>query len=168
MTAPTSAEVMEAHRQRVVSLRADKAEAAVLDIPEPEVLAHVVDWTEKSWPMGMRTIGNLAVKQGFVVRASHCRGPWIGGQPLQVLRICDSILLRLTHPDGRRASALWLTDGHGDWGLECMFLITPWLQMVKSAPFKDYLKTPRDETHVEGSDTTLSMEVVDLNPLDVS
>ncbi len=140
--------------------------AEVLVIPEPEVRAHVIDWTEKTWPQGMRTIGNLAVKQGFQVRASHARGPWIGDTPLRVLRICDSVLLRFSHTDGRRASGLWLTDGHGDWGLECLFLITPWLQMVKSAPFKDYLKTPR-VPEGETPQVVTDEAVVDLDAYDV-
>ncbi len=143
--------------------------AEVLVIPEPEVRAHEVDWTDKAtWPQGARTIGNLAVKHGFSVRASHARGPWIGDTPLRVLRICDSLLLRMRHDDGRRASALWLTDGHGDWGLECAFILTPWLQMVKSAPFKDYLKTPREQTGSETGTDVTQEEVVDLASYDVA
>jgi hypothetical protein len=152
---------------KAVSQAAVDKKAEVLVIPEPEVRAHPVDWTDKaSWPQGARTIGNLATKQGFQVSASHARGPWIGDTPLRVLRICDSLLLRMRHDDGRRASALWLTDAHGDWGLECAFVLTPWLQMVKSAPFKDYLKTPRvDEP--ETSEAVTDDAVVDLDAYDV-
>lgn len=140
------------------------AERPPLVIPPPEVPAHIITWTQKTWPQGMRTIGNLAARQGFSVVGSHARGPYIGDVPLQVMRICDSVLLRMRHDDGRRASALWMTDNHGDWGLECMFLLTPWLQQVKSATFKDYLKTPRDP---EEPTTVPEQAPVDLAAFDV-
>lgn len=139
----------------------------VLVIPEPEVRAHPVDWTEKTWPQGMRTIGNLAVRQGFTVTASHARGPYIGDVPLRVMRICDSILLRFRHDDGRRASALWMTNNHDEWELECMFALTPWLQRLKSAGFKDYLKTPRENDDESRPEANPEQPVVDLAAFDV-
>jgi hypothetical protein len=162
-------EALRIHRAahaRGGSKKSKVEKAEVLVIPEPEIRGHVIDWTEKTWPMGMRTIGNLATKQGFIVVASHARGPYVGDVPLRVMRICDSILLRMRHEDGRAASALWYTDNHGDWGLECLFLLTPWLQQVKSPTFKDYLRTPREPALVE-VDGVVS-PVVDLDGYDVS
>lgn len=153
---PTEALRITRAAKAVSQAKVDK-KAEVLVIPEPEVRAHVVDWTEKTWPQGMRTIGNLAVRQGFRIVGSHARGPYIGDVPLRVMRICDSILLRMSHDDGRRASALWMTNNHDEWELECMFVLRPVLRLVKNAAFKTYLKTPFPTT-----------PVVDLDAYDVT
>lgn len=122
-----------------------------LVIPPPEVPAHLIDWRDKIlMPQGVRTIGQHAERNGFNVIGSHCRGPWIGGNPMQVLRICESVLLRMSHADGRRASALWITDvDPTSWSLECAFLLRPVLTKVASKDLRAYLKTDEPEPDVD-------------------
>jgi hypothetical protein len=168
MTAPSSTEIMEAHRVRVAAARVVDAEPFVL--PEPEVRAHVVTLTKEEHPQGVRNVANRAAKAGFRVVVSHARGPWINANGTAVLRICDSLLVKMEHPDGRRCVGLWITQvDPEEWGLECMFLLVPWLQKVTSAELSAYLKTPLAAEPEESAIDALEREaVVDLDAYDVA
>jgi hypothetical protein len=155
----TSEEIFSVHRERVAAMR--EVEATPLEIPPPEVPARVIDWKDKdAWPMGPRSIGNRAERGGFTAVGSHSRGPWIGDVPLRVLRICDSLLLRMSHPDGRRAVALWSTHGD-DWKIEFAYVISPkGMRPVKFDALKAYLDT-------EEPTTAPGEPAVDLTTFDV-
>lgn len=129
-----------------------KVDSNVLEVPPPEVPAHLIELTDPMVPRGARTIGNLATKCGFTLLVSHARGPYIGDQPVRVMRIVDSVLIRMWHEDGRRAGATWTTQvDPEEWGLEACFLITPVFKLVKSGPFKEYLRDAQPFIRNDGS-----------------
>ena len=130
---------------RRLEIREEKA-SNVLEIPEPEVRATVIPLEDDGVPRGCRTIAKLAQKHGFTVVLHYARGPWIGDNPVRVLRICQSIVLRMRHEDGRRAVAQWATQTDPtEWKLEGSWLLRPFLQSAKSDELKAYLREPVDD-----------------------
>lgn len=63
-------------------------------------------------PGSAMTLGRAALAGGWEIRATYARGTWAGRKP----RVIDSLAVRMRHPNGTRAVALW-HDGswHAGW-----------------------------------------------------
>ncbi len=78
--------------------------------PAPEVPCRTA--TEEEIPRAAKTLRRQAEQAGWQVRATYARGTWPGPKP----RLIESLALRMVHPDGRRAVAVW-HDGRWRFGL---------------------------------------------------
>lgn len=82
-----------------------------VEYPAPEVGARLAGAQEV--PRGALSVKLAAERAGWVVVCTYARG-WLShatsGAPL---RVVDSLALRMRHPDGRRAVAVW-HDGRFD------------------------------------------------------
>ena len=78
--------------------------------PAPEVPCRPA--AEEEIPPPAKTMRRQAEKAGWQVEATYARGTWPGAKP----RVVESLALRMVHPDGRRAVAVW-HDGKWRFGL---------------------------------------------------
>ena len=88
---------------------------------------------------GSRQMLKAAEKAGWTVWSTYARGPLSHGTSGEFLRMVDSLALRMSHPSGHRAVAVWIDhDFDGGWWL------TP-LKMYSSAELKSRLRNVDSE-----------------------
>lgn len=74
--------------------------------PAPEVGARLA--VDGKVPRGALSVRRTAQRAGWVVVCTYARGWLPHGRSGAPLRVVDNLALRMTHPDGRRAVAVWL------------------------------------------------------------
>lgn len=84
------------------------------ELPEPEVMATIIDIRDERMPGGARTIMNLASKNGWDVWGAYSRGPHTHATTGALLRISDYVVVRMLDAEQRRAVACW-RDGKFQW-----------------------------------------------------
>jgi hypothetical protein len=87
-----------------------------MTIPPPTILARPI--ALEDCPGGAKAIWRKAEKEGWEVKASYAKGPWLhaGGERFRVL---ESVGLRMYHRGtARGAVAIWITDAKGKFGFE--------------------------------------------------
>lgn len=82
-------------------------------LPEPGVRARTA--LESEIPRGAKLLRNAAVAGGWRARVTYARGPYLTAGGKWTGRITDSIAVRMRHPDGRAAVAVWI-DGKTEYG----------------------------------------------------
>lgn len=116
----------EMHRAAGVRARERSAPQAAVVVPAPEVVCR--DAADDEIPRGARGVMRAAVEQGWTVRVTYARGPALHAKSGEVLRIVDSVALRMRREghDGlpgqliERAVAVW-HDGRAEdswWWIE--------------------------------------------------
>jgi hypothetical protein len=91
--------------------------------PDPQVPGTIAD--EDDIPASARAWRAKAQAHGWTVTVTYARGtkPDQWGRPGRVIQ---SLALRMRHPDGRRAVALWQApEGAGKWGTDTVYAWGP-------------------------------------------
>lgn len=95
---------LDAAARRAWSARVDAAER--VPHPAPQVPARQAYAGEV--PSGARALAELAAARGWQGAITYARGNGVHSSHGAVLGLRHSLAVRLWHPDGRRAVALWL------------------------------------------------------------